>query len=162
MVPLRYLIVDDSPTVRLTIHQALTQEKVPAEQISEAATASDAIASFDRAHPDVVFLDVSLSEGAPTPPPRPAEGQFLIPMGRPRPDPRNGNEIARYMIARDPKVTVVVCTGTSADDPRVRELVKGGAFQVLQKPVRLAQIREVLRQIDTEREAAASPGGAGS
>jgi DNA-binding NarL/FixJ family response regulator len=159
---LRYLIVDDSPTVRLTIHQALTQEQVPTDQIAEAATASDAIASFDRAHPHVVFLDVSLSDGSPTRPARPAEGQFLIPLGAPRPDARNGNDLARYMIARDPKVTVVVCTGTPADDPRVLELVKAGAFQVLQKPVRLAQIREVLRQIKDERTAAASPGGPGA
>jgi CheY-like chemotaxis protein len=154
MPDLRYLVVDDSPTVRLTIRQALSQEKVASELVSEAASAGEAIAAFDRDHPDVVFLDVSLVEGAsgaahPGP-------NFNI-LSAPRAAPQSGNDVARYMIARDPNVTVVVCTGNSADDPRVRELIKGGAFQLIQKPVRLAQIRAVLRQVQAERSGTDSP-----
>jgi len=43
MTELRFLVVDDSPTVRLTIKQALVQESVPADRISEAGSASEAI-----------------------------------------------------------------------------------------------------------------------
>ncbi len=146
---LRYLIVDDSPTVRLTVKQGLLQEKVPAERIVEAGSAADAIAAFDRVHPQVVFLDVSLGDGAA------AQPGFDI-LSRPRATPKSGNEVARHFRTRDPSVTIVVCTGNPSDDPRVRELVQGGAFQVLQKPVRQPQIREVLHQIRDERADSAS------
>ncbi len=146
MTDLRYLIVDDSPTVRLTIRQALTQDGVPADRVSEADSAAAATRAFDHDHPDVVFLDVTLSDA-----PAPATGRILGILDPPRPVAQGGNDVARYMIAKDPKVTVVVCTGNPADDPRVRELIQGGAFQLLQKPIRLAQVREVLRQVREER-----------
>jgi CheY-like chemotaxis protein len=150
MTGLRYLIVDDSPTVRLTIRQALGQEKVPADRITEAGSAQEAIAAFDHSPVDVVFLDVSLQGGTK---PAPATGQILDILNPP-PSAMSGNDVARYMTAKNPKLTVVVCTGNAPDDPRVRELIQGGAFQLLQKPVRLAQIREVLRQVRDERAAA--------
>lgn len=152
MEELRYLIVDDSPTVRLTIKQGLLQEKVPPDRIIEAGSATDALAAFDRVHPQVVFLDVSLGETAP-----PGAGFDIL--SRPRAAPKSGNEVARHFRSRDPSVTIVVCTGNSSDDPRVRELIQGGAFQVLQKPIRQPQIREVLRQLLEERGdgAASSP-----
>ncbi|MGA9839173.1 MAG: response regulator [Thermoplasmata archaeon] len=149
MTVLTYLVVDDSPTVRLTIKQALSQEQVPPEHVSEASSASEAVATFDRVHPDVVFMDVSLTEGAAA---TPGGDQFLNILNRPRTQLQSGNEVARYMRARNPNLTVVVCTGNPSDDPRVRELIKGGAFQLLQKPIRLAQIREVLRQVRDERD----------
>lgn len=152
MTALRYLIVDDSPTVRLTIKQALGQEQVPGDNIREASSATEAVTTFDHFHPDVVFLDVSLTEGPAT---VPGGDQYLNILNRPRTPLQSGNEVARYMISRNPQLTVVVCTGNPSDDPRVRELIKGGAFQLLQKPIRLAQIREVLRQVRDERDDAA-------
>ncbi len=151
MTGLKYLIVDDSPTVRLTIRQALTQENVATEMISEAGSATEAVRAFDRDHPDVVFLDVSLSDSG-----APASGPILGILTPPKSHAQGGHDVARYMIGKNPHLTVVVCTGTPADDPRVRELIQGGAFQLLQKPVRLAQIREVLRQVREERAAAKS------
>ena len=151
MSELRYLVVDDSPTVRLTIRQALTQEKVPASAIWEASSAAEAVAEFDRSQPDVVFLDVTLTEG-------PAAEPVLDILHRPPAAPKSGNDVARILRSRNPGVTIVVCTGNAPDDPRVRELIKGGAFQLLQKPVRLAQIREVLRQVRDERGGSSAPG----
>ncbi|MGI0155797.1 MAG: response regulator transcription factor, partial [Thermoplasmata archaeon] len=104
MTELRYLIVDDSPTVRLTIRQALTQEKVPSERVAEAGSASEALEQFDRTHPNVVFLDVTLTEG-------PAGAPSLDLLNRPRGGAKSGNDVARYLRARDPSVTIVVCTG---------------------------------------------------
>jgi CheY-like chemotaxis protein len=153
MTGLRYLIVDDSPTVRLTIHQALTNEKVPADQIAEASSAQEAIAAFDRAPADVVFLDVNLQSG---PSPSPAGGQILPILTPPPARPDGGNDVARHMTAKNPRLTVIVCTGNPPDDPRVREMIQAGAFQLLQKPVRVAQIREVLRQVREERAGAES------
>jgi|SRR5580658_335705 CheY-like chemotaxis protein len=149
MVELRYLIVDDSPTVRLTIKQALSQEKVDASRVAEAGSAAEAVTQFDKTHPDVVFLDVTLTESA-------APAVFDV-LGRPNTVPKSGNEVARYMRAKNPGVTIVVCTGNPGDDPRVREMIKGGAFQLLQKPVHLAQIRQVLLQVRDERDSGTGP-----
>lgn len=147
MDPLRYLIVDDSPTVRLSIRQALHQEKVPSSDVFEAGSASEAVTVFERTHPEVVFLDITLSEGTAGA----GSSAVLDILRQPRNPNQNGNDVARYMRQKSPGVTIVVCTGNPADDPRVRELVNAGAFQVLQKPVRLAQIREVLRAVQAER-----------
>ncbi len=153
MTGLRYLIVDDSPTVRLTIRQALVHEKVPAELIAEAGSAQAAIEAFDRAPADVVFLDVNLQSG---PPPAPAGGQILPILTPPPARPDGGNDVARNLTAKNPRLMVIVCTGNPPDDPRVRELIQNGAFQLLQKPVRMAQIRDVLRQVREERAGAGS------
>jgi CheY-like chemotaxis protein len=147
MVDLRYLIVDDSPTVRLTIKQALSQEKVAPDHVAEASNASEAIAQFNKTHPDVVFLDVTLSESAAPP--------VFDMLTRSNSAPNSGHEVARYIRSKNPAATIVVCTGNPQDDPRVREMVKGGAFQLLQKPVHLAQIRQVLLQVRDEKESGA-------
>ncbi len=153
MTGLRYLIVDDSPTVRLTIRQALLHEKVPTDQIDEAGTAQSALESFDRAPADVVFLDVNLQSG---PAPAPAGGQILPILTPPPVRSDGGNDVARHMTARNPRVMVIVCTGNPPDDPRVRELIQNGAFHLLQKPIRMAQVRDVLRQVREERAGAGS------
>jgi hypothetical protein len=36
-------------------------------------------------------------------------------------------------------------------------MIKGGAFQLLQKPVHLAQIRQVLLQVRDERDSTTGP-----
>ncbi|HTT15500.1 MAG TPA: response regulator [Thermoplasmata archaeon] len=145
MTELRYLIVDDSPTVRHLIVQALRTENVPDGQIAEADSADRAIEAFDRVPPDVVFLDVSLTGGDVV-----AGGGYLDLLHPTGTRPESGNDVARHMLSRNPALRIVVCTGNPPEDPRVRDLVRGGAFQVLQKPVHLAQIREVLRQIREE------------
>jgi DNA-binding NarL/FixJ family response regulator len=145
MTELKYLIVDDSPTVRHLIVQALKKENVPETLIAEADSAEGAIDVFDRTSPDVVFLDVSLTGGDVV-----AGGGYLDLLHAAGGRPESGNDVARHMLSRNPALRIVVCTGNPPEDPRVRDLVRGGAFQILQKPVHLAQIRDVLRQIRDE------------
>jgi CheY-like chemotaxis protein len=145
MPDLSYLIVDDSPTIRQLIVQALRKEQVPDGKIAEAESAAKAIDTFDRVRPDVVFLDVSLTGGDAV-----SSGAYLDLLHGATTQPESGNDVARHMLSRNPAVKIVVCTGNPPEDPRVRELIRGGAFQVLQKPVHLAQIREVLREIKDE------------
>jgi|GEM_PF-1879245 len=156
MTALQILIVEDSPTVRLTIRQALSQEGVPDDQVWEAGTASDAIRLFDEHHPRVVFIDISLPEGGRLVTETAGFLDFLISTPSTY---EGGNQVARTMLARDPRIKIVICTGNPPDDPRVRELIKAGAFQLVQKPVRLAQIREVLRQLRAEFESGAPGAG---
>jgi CheY-like chemotaxis protein len=145
---LNFLIVDDSPTVRLTVKQAMIQERVPPECVAEAGSAVDAVQVFERFRPDVVFLDVSLTEGQAS---GVGSDQFLDILTRQSVPPQSGNEVARFMLARNPGLIVVVCTGNPSSDPRVRELIKGGAFRLLEKPIHLAEVRNVLREIRDER-----------
>ncbi len=144
MSDLHYLIVDDSPTVRQLFTQALRKEGVPDARIAEADSAEHAIAVFDKLKPDVVFLDVSLTGSDSN------SGAYLDLLHAATTKPESGNDVARHMLSRNPTTRIVVCTGNPPDDPRVRDLIRAGAYQVLQKPVHLPQIRDVLRQIRDE------------
>lgn len=160
MSSLKVLIVEDSPTVRMTIRHALTQEGTPGDHVWEADSASLAMRAFDERHPEVVFIDITLAEAGGLPVGSPGFLDFLSSGPRPY---EGGHQVARAMLARNPKLKVVVCTGNPPDDPRVRELIKAGAFTLLSKPIRLAQVREVLRALRDESAAEdlgsdASPG----
>jgi CheY-like chemotaxis protein len=144
----KFLIVEDSPVVRLAIRQALRNGAVPEAAIFEAATASEAIDLFDREHPGVVFTDISLPLGTPSS--RAASDGFFAFLAS-APSPLDGGmEASRYILTRDPTVRLIVCTGNPPDDPRVRELIKAGAFHVLEKPLRAAEVRTVLDRLRAE------------
>jgi CheY-like chemotaxis protein len=144
----KVLIVEDSPVVRLAIRQALRNGGIPENAIFEAATASDAIETFDREHPGVVFTDISLPLGNPS---SRTSGDGFFAFLASAPSPLDGGmEASRYMLMHDPTVRLVVCTGNPPDDPRVRELIKAGAFHVLEKPLRAADVRTVLDRLRSE------------
>jgi CheY-like chemotaxis protein len=149
MAGLRYLIVDDSPTVRLTIRQALRQESTPNQSVAEADSAQSAITKFDAEHPDVVFLDIDLTRVDPSTLDSGRTLDLLHPAAQ---TDREAPNVARYMLAKNAKLKIVVCTGNTPDDSRVRELIKLGAFHILSKPVHLAQIREVLKDVRAEHD----------
>jgi CheY-like chemotaxis protein len=143
----RILIVEDSPVVRLAIHQALKNERIAEEEIFEADTASKAIELFDRVHPDVVFADITLPLGSPI---RQATDGFFGFLAA-APSPLDGGlEAARYMLSHKPELKLVVCSGNPPDDPRVRELVKAGAFHVLVKPLQPTELRAVMARLRDE------------
>jgi CheY-like chemotaxis protein len=144
----KFLIVEDSPVVRLAIRQALRNGAVPESAIFEAATASEAIELFDREHPGIVFTDISLPVGNPTA--RSGSEGFFAFLASASSPLDGGMEASRYMLARDPAIRLVVCTGNPPDDPRVRELIKAGAFHVLEKPLRAAEVRTVLDRLRAE------------
>jgi CheY-like chemotaxis protein len=140
----KILLVEDSPVVRHSIRQALKTGGIPDGSILEAGTAREAIDLFDKEGPDVVFCDINLPLGAPLRPGGETIFGFLSPSVSPT---DGGTEAARYMLGRNPSLRLVVCTGNPPDDPRVRDLVKAGAFDVLQKPVRSIQIRQVIDRL---------------
>jgi CheY-like chemotaxis protein len=141
MAPPKFLLVEDSPVVRLAIKQALKSGGVAEEAILEADTASKAAELFKRENPEVAFVDINLPLGAPS---RTGSDSFFGFLSPSVSSEDGGTEAARYMMARNPGLKLIVCTGNPPDDPRVRELVKAGAFHVLQKPIRASQIRDVL------------------
>lgn len=147
----KFLLVDDSAVIRLLLRRGLEREQVPPEMILEASNPEGALRSFRSEHPQVVFMDLTLEE-----PTSPAVSKGPLP-------PRTvvgGEVVARTMMSEDPLVKIVVCTGAHDSDPRVRELVRLGAFYVMLKPVQVDHIRTFLEILEMDlgvRSAAKRP-----
>jgi DNA-binding NtrC family response regulator len=121
----RYLLVDDSPTVRLTLAAAIRNARKGVVDIKEAGDAKGALAAFGAQHPDVVFLDMML----------PGE---------------SGLQILTKMLEIHPGAKVVLVTGLASDHPDVVQAIANGAFAYLQKPTRTETVRRILNDIETE------------
>jgi DNA-binding NtrC family response regulator len=117
------LIVDDEPSVRLTLEEALRPLEV---EVSAAASGEDALAVLRTRPVDVMLLDLRL--------------------------PRlGGMDLLRHLEWAHPEVRVVVVTahGTVAD---AVEAMKHGAADFLQKPFAIAEVRALVRRVlDRER-----------
>jgi two-component system nitrogen regulation response regulator NtrX len=125
MMP-RYLLVDDSATVRYMLAGALKQAAGPGVEIVEAGTPEAALAEFGSKAPDVVFLDMVMN------------GKVT------------GGFVMSKMLEANPRARIVVLTGLPPNDPNVVSVVSDGAFAHLQKPVRAEAIRGVLSELSAE------------
>jgi CheY-like chemotaxis protein len=146
MHPSKILLVEDSPVVRLTVKKALEGTPARMATVLEAGTAREAVELFERERPDLVFVDINLPVGALPTDARQSVFGFLT---RSTHDD-GGLEAAQFMLGRTPGLKLVVCTGNPPEDPRVRDLVRSGAFDVIQKPVRAARVHEVVERILNE------------
>jgi CheY-like chemotaxis protein len=143
-VKLQVLIVDDSPSIRLTLLRMLQQCGIPPERVQAAGDAAAAEAAFAAQPPDLVLLDVELDlEGSES-----AEG--FAGAAASGEDIPGGVLLAERWLERVPTLKLVVATGLDPGDPSVRRLIRRGAFDVLQKPLRLARVREVVRLVEEE------------
>lgn len=121
----RCLVVDDSPTIRLTLKAMLERLGVPAARVDVAATGEDAMRLFEAQGPDLVFLDVEMPDV-------------------------EGHEVCRRMLEQRPLARIVAVTGLDRTDPRVRDLVTRGAFDVVHKPLRLDRMQALLDEVRRE------------
>lgn len=119
------LVVDDSATIRLTLKGMLERSGVPHLRIFLAETGREGVRVFQEREPDLVFLDVEMPD---------------LP----------GEEACRRMLAHRPLAKVVGLTGLERSDPRVRDLLAQGCFEVLEKPLRLEKVRDLLDQVRRE------------
>ena len=122
----RFLLVDDSPTVRLALAGAIRNAHRGAVDIVEAGDAEAALKQFGNAKPDVIFLDMMLGPG------------------------KQGSDVLREILGQDPTAKVVLVTGLAPDDPQVKQAIGLGAFALLQKPTRTDAVRRILHDIETE------------
>lgn len=120
-----FLIVDDAPPVRLTLERMLRQQEIAEDRIHSADSGEEALEVFRAERPEVVFMDVRM----------PGMG---------------GEQTASTMLMEAPETKIVVITGETRDDEQVKRLISLGAFEVIEKPIRAAEIREVLRIIEEE------------
>jgi CheY-like chemotaxis protein len=121
----KFLIVDDSPTIRLVLKSMVERLGVPPSHVRTADTGQGGIAAFQEFAPDVVFLDIEMP-GV------------------------EGHEVCRAMLGVNPLAKIVATTGCDRSDPRVRNIIGQGGFDVVEKPLRLERVMQVLDQIDRE------------
>jgi two-component system response regulator DevR len=108
--PIKILIVEDSALVRIGIRSLLESSTDPRiEVIGEAASNSEAIVACDKLTPDIVLLDIRLSDGL-------------------------GFEACKEMLKRQPNTRVIVLTSHSTDS-YVYEAVTAGVHGYLMKEI---------------------------
>ncbi|WP_426351374.1 LytR/AlgR family response regulator transcription factor [Alloiococcus sp. CFN-8] len=117
-MPLKVLIVDDEPGMRLVIEK--TVEKLKGfEVIGGAASTEEALKLFYAQRPQVVFLDIELQGSS-------------------------GVECAEEMLSINPKTMVIFATGHNEYMPRAFELY---AFDYIIKPFKIERILNTLNRI---------------
>lgn len=125
----RFLVVDDSPAIRLMIQEALVQNGVDERNVEGLPSGDEALRRFSEFSPDVVFLDTSI----------------------PGVDPFDA---AQAMILEKPSVRVVAVTELDPTDSMVRELLSFGVFDVVEKPVRVEDVGTVLDELQGQHRGA--------
>lgn len=122
----RYLIVDDSRTIRLAVGAALKQAGGIRTEVYEAEDTAGALTHFREKKPDIVFLDMMLAQGS------------------------KGLDALNAMLEERPDARIVIMTGLAPDHPDVVAAISHGAFAHIQKPVRLEAVKTVLSQVEAE------------
>ncbi len=122
----RYLVVDDSPTVRRHLSYLLKLVGAGDLQILEADTAARALFYFRKDQPGVVFLDMML----------PKENDGII--------------LMTAMLKERPEATIVLVTALDQDHDSVRMAIAKGAVGYLRKPITVAQLQGLLTELEAQ------------
>lgn len=116
MIPDPILIVDDEADLRIPLRDALAADGYTVE---DAANAEAALALLEHKHYPVIVTDLHMPGGL------------------------SGLELIAAVKGRDPRTLCVVITGFASLDVAV-EAIKGGAYDFVQKPFKLAEMEAVL------------------
>ena len=121
------LIVDDSPAIGMLLKSYL--EKLGYTQIHICGTGSAAITTFDelvsKNKLPIVLLD------------------FMLP-------DMDARSVLTQMIVAQPSVRVILETATEKDDEGVKELIRLGVYQYLEKPIRFESLKNIIEIIEEE------------
>ena len=118
----RVLVVEDDPAVRHSLAETLEEEGV---EVHLACTAEEALDRLVAVAPDVVLTDVRMPG-------------------------MDGLSLLRLLRERVPDVDVVVMTAFD-EMPVVVQAMRDGAFELLVKPLRLADLRATLARLVEDR-----------
>ena len=100
---------------------------VAKDDIFEADSAEDALKIFEKERPGVVLIDMNLAG-------------------------ERGEDAAARILMTAPATKVVVVTGLDRNDARVRKVVSDGAYDVVEKPIRVARLQQLLELVDSEEK----------
>jgi DNA-binding NtrC family response regulator len=118
----RVLLVEDDPAVRRSVAETLEAEGV---DVHVASTAEEALGRLAEVAPEVVLTDVRMPG-------------------------MDGLSLLRVLRERVPDVDVVVMTAFD-DMPTVVQAMRDGAFELIVKPLRLADLRGTLARLVEDR-----------
>ena len=117
--PLRYLIVDDSIFARKNLAKML--ESFGGEVAGEAGDGCTAITEYERVHPDLVLMDITMPQ-------------------------MEGIEAAERIVRQYPNARVVMVSSVGYQENIMAALQKG-ARHFVQKPVKADVLYEVVRYV---------------
>jgi CheY-like chemotaxis protein len=122
----RYLVVDDSPTVRRHLSYLLKLVGSGELEILEAETPAKALLLFRKETPSVVFLDMML----------PKENDGII--------------LMTAMLKERADATIVLVTALDQNHESVRSAIAKGAVGYLRKPLTVAQLQGLLTELEAQ------------
>jgi two-component system chemotaxis response regulator CheY len=131
--PVRYLIVDDSVFARKNLARMI--ESFGGNVASEAGDGLTAIAEYDRTHPDIVLMDITMPQ-------------------------REGIEAAEKIVRSHPEARIVMVSSVGYQENIVAALQRG-ARHFVQKPVKAEVLYEVIKYVMGEDGAVASAASVG-
>jgi CheY-like chemotaxis protein len=132
----RILAVEDSPSARKLMQGLLLRLGVSLPDLRFASNASEALQLFTQWRPDLVFVDIELRGGA--------RSGAVATDAPGSPAPVDGDDLARQLLERNPRLNLVVVTAYDKDNPRVKALMTKGVTDVIVKPVLAAKVQEIL------------------
>ena len=130
--PVRYLIVDDSVFARKNLARMI--ETFGGQVAAEAGDGLTAISEFDRTHPDIVLMDITMPQ-------------------------MEGIEAVERIVAEHPEARVVMVSSVGYQDNILAALQKG-ARHFVQKPVKPDALYEIIRYVLND-DGVTAPVGAG-
>jgi response regulator of citrate/malate metabolism/predicted RNA-binding Zn-ribbon protein involved in translation (DUF1610 family) len=122
------LIVEDSPAISMLLKSYL--EKLGFTQIHTCDTGSGAIATFNdlvsQKKQPLVLLD------------------FMLP-------DMDARSILTQMLEVQPNARVILETATGKDDEGIKELIRLGVYQYIEKPIRFENLKTIIETIEREQ-----------
>ncbi len=117
--PIRYLVVDDSVFARKNLMRIL--ETFGGQVAGEAGDGCTAITEYDRTHPDIVLMDITMPQ-------------------------MEGIEAAERIVRQHPDARVIMVSSVGYQENIVAALQKG-ARHFVQKPVKPELLYEVIKYV---------------
>ncbi len=130
--PVRYLVVDDSIFARKNLARMI--QSFGGQVAAEAGDGCTAITEYDRTHPDIVLMDITMPQ-------------------------MEGIEAAERIVRHDPHAKIVMVSSVGYQENIIAALQKG-ARHFVQKPVKPEVLYEVVKYVLGE-DANAAPAAAG-
>jgi two-component system chemotaxis response regulator CheY len=131
--PVRYLVVDDSVFARKNLTKMI--DTFGGHLAGEAGDGCTAITEYDRTHPDIVLMDITMPQ-------------------------MEGIEAAEKIVQAHPEARVVMVSSVGYQENIVAALQRG-ARHFVQKPVKPEVLYEVIKYVLGEDGAVATAAGAG-
>ena len=117
MLPPKILIVDDEATITEVMYELLQMAGCPNVQC--AANGREGLEKYKSFHPDLVLMDINMPV-------------------------MDGYESSCHIKSFDPNAKILVITGNPGDSRAQRTIQEGIALTLLQKPVKLDDLRRIV------------------